>query len=108
MMECNKFPVRFLANLLADDLRTIPGRTIANLAISCGLPCTDRIHLTASLIKKKIVYKDVEEEDMCKVTFAKKMLDMRDKEIPYVRGFSETHKLEKYLITFVLHKTYLT
>ena len=101
LIESPKFPVRFLANLQADDMRTVLGRNIANLTTICDLPRSDRSLLSKALVKKKMVYRQVENGDMWKVTLAKELLEMCDGESPRVQGFSEAEIKEMldYLCT---------
>ena len=101
LVESTKFPVRFLASLQADDLRSVLGRNVASIATICDLTRTDKSRISASLVKRKMVYRKVEEENSWKVTLAAELLDMCSEDAPYVQGFSnvEIREMLDYLCT---------
>ena len=101
LVECTKFPVRFLANLQADDMRSVLGRNVAALATICDLPSNDKSGLSAALVKKKMVYQKVDDNDAWIVNLATELADMTNNESPCLQGFlsDEIKEMLDYVCT---------
>ena len=82
-------------------MRSVLGRNVASIATICDLTRTDKSRISASLVKRKMVYRKVEEENSWKVTLAAELLDMCSEDAPYVQGFSnvEIREMLDYLCT---------
>jgi hypothetical protein len=65
LINSKKTPVRFLARLRESDQRTVLGRTLAALRLHCKVD--DNIMLSATLVKKYLVYKDVPEDEAWRI-----------------------------------------
>ena len=94
LAECEKFPVRFLAKLQFDDLRTVLGRNLAGIAGVCGLNRCEISSLSPSCVKESMVYRPVIEEDAWKVSIAKELVAIINGESPTVAGFTPTEAKE--------------
>ena len=101
LVECSKFPVRFLASLQAEDLRSVLGRNVNSLATICDVPCNDKKSLSAALVKKKMIYRKIEDDKIWSVNLATELSDMSNEEIPRLQGFSsnEVKEMLDYLCT---------
>ena len=84
--ECNKFPVRYLMRLAESDHRTVIGRTLHWLNDICGV--SESSMLTPSLVKRKLRYKPVDQEEAWKVNVAIEIVEaIKDTEI--IEDFSK-------------------
>jgi hypothetical protein len=85
LKTCKKGSVRFLANLVYDDRRTMTGKTVTRIANDCGV---ERGMLTTSIAKKQISYFSPPVEESWRIPLLKELLEVRDgqAEIPGVNG----------------------
>ena len=82
--------VRFMAKLAASDQRTVLGRTLSYMLISCGLDplVREQPSLTPGLIKKKLVYSVIPEDDEWRTGMCCRILKLRDKKVE-LQGFTQ-------------------
>ena len=71
--QCNNTSVRFLANLVRNDRRTLAGRTLTKIAADCKI---DRAALT-SKSARKLVYKEPIVENSWRLQMLKELLETR-------------------------------
>ena len=94
LVESKKFCVRFMARLSASDNRTVLGRTLSSLMIKCGLEPGELHKLTANLIKKKMTYEVVPEEEQWRLDIGQELLRLRVNGCLNLPGFSSTEVKE--------------
>ena len=101
LVECSKFSVRFLASLQAEDLRSVLGRNVNSLATICYVPRNDKKSLSAVLVKKRMIYRKIEDDKIWSVNLATELSDMCNEEIPCFQDFSndEVKEMLDYLCT---------
>ena len=90
LCESIKLPIRFLASLCIQDQHTVMGRVMSSIAFLCN---TDVVSLTARMVKNKLKYSIVNEDDKWRVNLAKELLRIRD-DLTNLLGFkavSYTH-----------------
>ena len=79
LIASSKFPVIFLARYLENDLRSVHGQNLCNIALLCGLDGTsDRDRLKSTIVKRKVRYTNTPLGDEWKVNLSKELLDIRD------------------------------
>ena len=89
LIASDKFPVRFLARLLENDLRSVHGRNLSNIALLCGVDGTTELHaLKPMLVKKKVRYRTTPLHEEWRVTMCKELLQMRDSTNLELPGFT--------------------
>ena len=88
LVECKKFPVRFLSRLHSTDLRTVLGRTLATIAELCKIDRKDFTDLSPLRVKQSMVYREVMDKDRWKVSIAKELLDICSGDAATLEGFS--------------------
>ena len=80
-----KLPVRFLARLYEQDLRTVHGKNLAEIAQTCS----EQIELlTSSKVKDKLRYMSVPENESWRLGLCKELKLVRDSESSDLIGFS--------------------
>ena len=90
-----KFPVRFLARLCENDLRTTHGKNLAEIARLCDKPVA---LLTSQIVKAKISYRHVPEDQEWRLGLCTELRKIRDTEDIFLEGFThdEFTELLKY------------
>ena len=78
LIECDKFPVRFLARLQEKDTRTVLGRTMAKLSELCNV---DIDKLSSRLVKDKVKYRIPPENEQWRIGIAAELIKIRDEEM---------------------------
>ena len=86
-MKSSKFSVRFLANINVQDRRTVLGRTVQTLLVSCGL--TSIADLSSQLVKKIFRYKSPTESEQWQVDLASELFKVKNGALE-VPGFSQS------------------
>ena len=83
--------VRFMAKMAASDQRTVLGKTLSYLLISCGLDPLVREHssLTPGLIKKKLVYSVIPEDDEWRTGICCELLKLQENKQVELHGFTQ-------------------
>ena len=101
LITSKKTPVRFLARIAEQDQRTVLGRTLSRLLLECSLDTDDLMKLTASLVKKKVVYKEVPVDEKWRVNLGQELLKIRDDNLTELPGFSkeECEELLQHICT---------
>ena len=89
LRSCSKFPVRFLARLFEEDLRTVHGRNLHEISRLCGLKSCDPERLQPSLVKKYVRYKEIPKEESWRIGLCEELLELRDKDSRCVPGFDD-------------------
>ena len=86
--------------MAVSDQRTVLGRTLSYLLISCGLDplVREQPSLTPGLIKKKLVYSVIPEDDEWRTGMCCELLKLRDKQVG-LQGF--THEEIKERLRYV-------
>ena len=72
LIKSKKTPVRFLARIRENDQRTVLGRTLAALRLHCKVE--DNNMMSATLVKKNLVYKDVPEDEAWRIPLSQELL----------------------------------
>ena len=85
LQNCNKPPVRLLANLYKDDLRTVYGQNLNSISKMCDTSITE---LTPHLIKTEMQYCNVPQAENWRIPLLMELLDIRD-EKSNLEGFSK-------------------
>ena len=76
--NCNKLSVRLLSNLGKDDVRTVFGRNLQNIASECN---TERNFLTPALVKHEMKYFPVPPEQSWRIPLLQNLLAVRAEEM---------------------------
>ena len=82
--KCNKISVRFLANQVWDDRRTLAGRTITRIAADCN---HDRGTLSSKSVRK-LVYREPTAENSWRLCLLKELLLARHSSVD-IPGFND-------------------
>ena len=90
-MKSSKFPVRFLAKLYEEDLRTNHGKNLDQISRLCGTPIQ---MLTSKMVKSKLTYYPVPEDETWRIPFCKELLQLRNDDNFYLPGFSFEEQTE--------------
>ena len=77
LVETQKTPIRFLARIAERDQRTVFGRTLSRLLEITGLSVENLDKLTASLVKKQMLYQPVSEENRWRIQACKELIAVR-------------------------------
>ena len=71
----SKFPVRFLAAIVENDLRTVHGRNLTEIARQCNVTIDQ---LKPNIVKKNIRYNDIPEAEKWRVGLCNELISIRD------------------------------
>ena len=93
LVKSKKMPVRFLARLAQNDLRTVLGKTLSSLQTSCGLAPDQTSKLTANLVKRKLQYSATPDTEAWRVDMCLELLKLRQGEFE-LPGFSSAEREE--------------
>ena len=88
LVTTDKTPVRFLARICENDQRTVLGKTLSELLVICGLDSNDVDKLTASIVKKNMLYQPVLEENRWRIASCRELIGLRQNDLHLV-GFEE-------------------
>ena len=88
LITSKKTPVRFLARIAEQDQRTVLGRTMSRLLLECNLEPENLTKLTAGLVKTKLKYMIVPQNEEWRVALCQELLKIRDDDHTELRGFS--------------------
>ena len=77
-MKCRKPVIKLLVNLYRDDLRTVYGR---NLHAIAGLCDSSVIDICPRVVKAKVRYRKIPEEERWRVPIMREMLDAKHKNV---------------------------
>ena len=77
LVTSKKLPVRFLARMTEHDTRTVLGRTLATLLTQCGLQFEELPQLNSNLVKMKLCYREVPDDELWRVSLCKEMLKIK-------------------------------
>ena len=91
LINSKKFSIRFLARLFESDMRTVYGRNLHEIASLCNV---DHRQLTPKIVKSKLKYREVSDEDQWRVRMGKELLELRDKETKHLPGFTADEQAE--------------
>ena len=80
-----KLPVRFLARLFENDLRTVHGKNLSEIALICGEPIE---FLTSSKVKSMLRYKNLPATESWRLGICEELMSVRDNEGSHIMGFS--------------------
>ena len=86
LRNSSKFPVRFLANLSENDLRTIHGKNLAEISRLCDHPVSS---LTSKIVKEKLCYRVVPDNQEWRVKMCKEVKSIRDNRETSLPGFTD-------------------
>ena len=94
LISSTKLPVRFLARLVENDLRTVHVKNLSEIAIHCNLgPRPDISLLRPTLVKKQVVYKVIPDSEKWRVAMCKELLSVQNGEME-IPGFSSDEETE--------------
>ena len=82
------YPVRFLARVLENDLRSVHGQNLSKIALLCGVNSTEFHKLKPGLVKMKVKYRPNATDQDWKVELCKELLNLRDGNGIELPGFS--------------------
>ena len=85
LVASSKLGVRLLARLCSTDRRTVMGRTLETLCLECDVSHITK--LSANLIKSKLKYHRVPEEEKWKINVAAELLQLRNQRLS-IPGFT--------------------
>ena len=74
LLKCDKFSVRYLARLHEQDMRTVFGRTLRQIASECG----GDFPVQKEDVKKKMKYFAVPDHEVWRCSLVKELLKVRD------------------------------
>ena len=97
LITSTKLPVRFLARLFENDLRTVHGRNLAEIAAQW---CVKIDQLKPYLVKKKCVrYLDIPEDEEWRIGLCNELISIRDSDNVLLPGFDseELNSLLRYV-----------
>jgi hypothetical protein len=77
LINSKKMPVRFLARLAERDQRTVLGRTLSSLLLTCNLEDGDLMNLNAGLVKKMMVYKAAPADEEWRISLGQELFQLR-------------------------------
>ena len=89
LRSCSKLPVRFLARVYEDDLRTVHGRNVYEITKMCGLESCEIERLNPSIVKKSVTYREIPTDESWRVGLCQELLAIRDDDDSYVPGFDD-------------------
>ena len=92
LIQCKKFPVRFLARICEDDRRTTLGRTLSRIRSECEVDSLTE--LNPAVIKKKMRYSVAPIESEWKVEMATELLQIRDGDEITIPNFTSNERTE--------------
>ena len=92
LIQCKKFPVRFLARICEDDRRTTLGRTLSRIRSECEVDSLTE--LNPAVIKKKMRYSVTPIESEWKVEMATELLQIRDGDEITIPNFTSNERTE--------------
>ena len=78
LLKGEKSSVRFLASICIDDLRTVMGRTLSNLANETSVAVE---LLTPNIIKKSLRYCNIPEDEKWRIPVLKELLMVNDDQL---------------------------
>ena len=81
LVASKKKPVRFLARIMEADQRTVLGRTLSKLLALSGLRNQEFDRLSASLLKRKMVYQEVPTDEKWWVPACRELLELRQQKL---------------------------
>ena len=85
LINSTKLPVRFLARLFENDLRTVHGKNLSEIALICGEPIE---LLTSSKVKGMLRYKSLPATESWRLGICEELMSVRDNEGSHIMGFS--------------------
>ena len=94
LITSKKFPVRFLARVLENDLRSVHGQNLSKIALLCGVNSTEFHKLKPGLVKMKVKYRPNAADQDWKVELCKELLNLRDGNGIELPGFSAEEQKE--------------
>ena len=77
LRTCNKGSIRYLANLVYDDRRTLTGRSVTNIAVDCG---ADRMSLNLTCVRNMRYFPPPPGEEW-RIPLVKELLDIKDEKL---------------------------
>ena len=96
LISSKKLPVRFLARICEKDLRTVLGRTLSTLLTKCQLKPEELPLLNSNLVKNKLCYREVPDDELWRVSLCKEMLRIQHGNQLELPGF-ENEECEELL-----------
>ena len=87
LLQSSKFPVRFLARLVQNDLRTVSGRNLRQVALECGQDLPVQQFPSKNFVKKTMKYCPVPSSEAWRISLLHDLLDVRSKSST-LTGFS--------------------
>ena len=95
LLNSPKYPVRVLANLCTTDHRTVMGQCLSKISTECGVARDDMAKLSSGMIKKKMRYFSVPEEQTWRIDILNELLNNGID----VEGFTDVEKQD--MISFL-------
>ena len=81
LVASKKKPIRFLARIMEADQRTVLGRTLSKLLALSGPGNQEFDRLSASLLKRKMVYQEVSTDEKWWVPACRELLELRQQKL---------------------------
>ena len=96
LRSSSKFPVRFLANLYEQDLRTVHGKNLMEIAQICGQPVGQ---LSSQLVKAKLRYRTIPNDEIWRLSLSRELKNICDNNDLLPPGFTndEVEEMLKYV-----------
>ena len=100
LITSKKFPVCFLARLLENDLRSVHGKNLSEIARMCHMGHSPDIEkLKPAMVKDKVRYRVIPDDETWRIDMCKELMNLRRNDDIQVVGFT-TDELEE-LLTFL-------
>ena len=100
LISSKKFPVCFLARLLENDLRSVHGKNLGEIARMCHMGHSPDIEeLKPAMVKDKVRYRVIPDDETWRIDMCKELMNLRRNDDIQVVGFT-TDELEE-LLTFL-------
>ena len=78
LVNCKKFPVRFLARITEGDKRTVLGKTLHSILEMCSLSWSRLEDLNARVVKLKCSYFEVPQNEKWRFPILSELLQVRN------------------------------
>ena len=97
LLSNDAFPVRFLASLSVNEMRTVPGRTLKKISDLCEHSSSIN-DLTAKIVKQKVAYMPIPETEVWRLGVIKDMRQVLDNDSHYgVISHDEANAILEYV-----------
>jgi len=86
LQKSMKLSIRFLANISVNNVQTVLGNNMFNIAHECNVDICD---LSSNIVKKNMHFSRITEDSLWKVDFIKELMDLKAENL-FIPGFDNT------------------